>query len=940
MANDISINLNGKDNVSPAINKARQSLQQFAAQSSSVENIAKRFDKIQNSTAPLKKKLKEVQMLMAQLNLQGDDNSPIYNQMAQAAGAYRDAIADAAQATNMFANDTMKLQTGIDTMNIFAQAGQIATGVMALFGTENENVARVIMQLQSVMAIANGVQSIANLLNKDANIILRAKATWEGIVTAAKVKDTAATTINTTASIANTAATKLSTVGQMAWNVAKAVGKALLGDFSGLVLVAAAGIGIYAMATDDSTEKQKENNAEMEKSQQIYADYSSTVAKSTGEMVGKFMVLRAEWNQLQTDAERTEWLENNANAMRDLGLEVNDVTGAENVFNKNTPAVVRALELRAQAMAAQQAIVAEYTKYYDKLNKIANTVDGGGFYNNVKAGQEITKQEAVKAGVLINRNNFSTMHTLSEADAQKVNAYRMGQAHDRRQSNLAQAEKELKAGTQRYLKILHNVSNQLANLKLEQYHPGSNRSSNRSGSSRSGSSRSGSSRSGSSRSGSSGSSGTSSTTEEPKTQDEILREAYDQFDQQISTIKSDFAKGLIDEKGFREKIKDLNTQIKEAGFDNLEVDADMVLTDHFEQQISDARQLFVDGLVDEDAFRNRLIELNTEIQSAGLDNLEIDVDAELKDATFDKLKRQYEELKTKLEEGDITEIQFNADVSSINKQLAAMGKKTFVIRTDYEVRNSGNRDKANDAATRFSTLQSDFKLGIVGKEAVMKELDEINAILTSIGKEPIEITFTADGVEDANDKLKALKEGILGMSGSIGQSVDQWAYLSKYLDAGGDSGLAAAAGLSMVGETMSQIGSDGMVAKIGATMAAVGQIILGFATASAQAAALGPFGWLAFVGSGLAAVATTIAQIKSYADGGIIEGNQFRGDAMLARVNAGELILNKTQQGNLFRLLDGGVAAGGGGGRVEFQISGTTLKGVLNNYDKKMDRLR
>ena len=103
---------------------------------------------------------------------------------------------------------------------------------------------------------------------------------------------------------------------------------------------------------------------------------------------------------------------------------------------------------------------------------------------------------------------------------------------------------------------------------------------------------------------------------------------------------------------------------------------------------------------------------------------------------------------------------------------------------------------------------------------------------------------------------------------------------------------------------------------------------------------LGPFGWLAFVGAGLAAVATTISQIKSFADGGIIEGNQFHGDGMLARVNAGELILNKTQQGNLFRMLDGGVAAGGGGGRVEFQISGTTLKGVLNNYDKKMDRLR
>ena len=222
----------------------------------------------------------------------------------------------------------------------------------------------------------------------------------------------------------------------------------------------------------------------------------------------------------------------------------------------------------------------------------------------------------------------------------------------------------------------------------------------------------------------------------------------------------------------------------------------------------------------------------------------------------------------------------------------------------------------------------------------MEELDEINAILTSIGKEPITIEFDTNEIIDVKEKFKELEDSILGMSGSVGQSASEWANLGEYLKMGGDSSLAAAAGLTMAGDAMAQMGSDGVIAKIGATMAAVGQIILGFATASSQAAALGPFGWLAFVGAGLAAVATTIATIQSYADGGIIEGNQFRGDGMLARVNAGELILNKTQQGNLFRMLDGGVAAGGGGGRVEFQISGTTLKGVLNNYDKKMERLR
>ena len=881
MANDISINLNGKDNASPAINKARQSLQQFAAQSSSVENVAKRFDKIQKSSAPLKKKLKEVQMLMAQLNLQGDANSPIYNQMAQAAGEYRDAIADAAQATNMFANDTMKLQTGIDTMNVFAQAGQIATGVMALFGTENENVTLVIMQLQSVIAIANGVQSISNLLNKDSNIILRAKATWEGIVTAAKVKDTAATTINTTASIANTAATKLSTVGQMAWNVAKAVGKALLGDFSGLVLVAAAGIAMYAMATSDSTDKQEENNAEMEKSKQIYADYSSTVAKSTGEMVGKFMILRAEWNQLQTDAEKTEWLENNSNAMRDLGLEVNDVIGAENVFNKNTNAVVRALTLRAQAMAAQQAIVAEYTKYYEKLNEIDNSVAGGGYYTKASAGQEITKQEAIKAGIAINRNNFSTMHTLSEADATKVNAYRAGQARDRRESNIAQAEAELEAGVQPYLKILNNVSNQLANSPIQQYRAGSNRSS---GSSKSGSSKSGSSKSGSSKSGSSGS------TEKPKTPEDVARETYEELSKAASQAKEDFTKGIINEDTFKSKLNEINRTFKEKGFKGLELDPDQIL----------------------------------------------------KDQTIDELNTKFESVKDKFEHGEMSELDYYANVDDINKKLKEIGERPIeiTVRSKYEVANSGNRDKANEAANRFSTLQSDFKLGIVGKEAVMGELDEINAILTSIGKEPIEITFNADGVEDAKEKFKELEEGILeSFDGGFMSTVEELQGLKDYLELGGDAAVAAGAGMQVFGNSLQQIAGDGAAAKAGAILAAIGQLVVSFATAMTSASK-NWITWLAFGITGAATLATIIAQIKGFADGGIIQGNSFHGDTMLARVNAGEMILNQNQQRNLFRMLDGGAAAGGGGGRVEFQISGTTLKGVLNNYDKKMERLR
>lgn len=51
------------------------------------------------------------------------------------------------------------------------------------------------------------------------------------------------------------------------------------------------------------------------------------------------------------------------------------------------------------------------------------------------------------------------------------------------------------------------------------------------------------------------------------------------------------------------------------------------------------------------------------------------------------------------------------------------------------------------------------------------------------------------------------------------------------------------------------------------------------------------------------------------------------------------MILNPMQQSNLFNALNGGGAVGGMK-NVEFKISGSTLKGCLNNYDKKQSRLK
>lgn len=150
----------------------------------------------------------------------------------------------------------------------------------------------------------------------------------------------------------------------------------------------------------------------------------------------------------------------------------------------------------------------------------------------------------------------------------------------------------------------------------------------------------------------------------------------------------------------------------------------------------------------------------------------------------------------------------------------------------------------------------------------------------------------------------------------------------------------AVAGLSTIGGALQQLGADGPIAKVGAVMAAIGQAILGFATASAQAGSLGPFGWLAFVGAGLGTLASMVSTLKGFNAGGIVEGNSFHGDRMLARVNAGEMVLTRPQQGRLFDILDGGGGPMFGGGDVKFVLTGDQLVGVLNNYNRKMGKVR
>lgn len=140
---------------------------------------------------------------------------------------------------------------------------------------------------------------------------------------------------------------------------------------------------------------------------------------------------------------------------------------------------------------------------------------------------------------------------------------------------------------------------------------------------------------------------------------------------------------------------------------------------------------------------------------------------------------------------------------------------------------------------------------------------------------------------------------------------------------------------------LSKAGSE-MGAWAATSIGTIIDVIAQYAALQAQALAAGvaqqaglPFPYnLAAAASTVGGIISIIASIPKFESGGIVGGSSFYGDNVIARVNSGEMILNKKQQSNLFNMLESGNYSNGGS-RVDWRISGSDLVGVINNYSKK-----
>lgn len=231
------------------------------------------------------------------------------------------------------------------------------------------------------------------------------------------------------------------------------------------------------------------------------------------------------------------------------------------------------------------------------------------------------------------------------------------------------------------------------------------------------------------------------------------------------------------------------------------------------------------------------------------------------------------------------------------EQLDRKSTSTIVPKTKTPVSKIGMANDFTGVGTGLKVVESNS----------MKVVKSLQAVKYSIAQTSAEAMKFAQSAED----MRRLVEGSTeGLAMSIGDSLGK-AFAGENVSFGNTILLA----MADFGE---QLGK--MMIGIGITIEAFKKSL---ATLNPVVAVAGGIALVAAA----AAVRSKIQQGgEGFADGGLIGGNSFSGDRLLAPVNSGEVVLNTGQQNELLRMVNGG----GGGGQLIAKVSGKDLMFILD----------
>lgn len=373
----------------------------------------------------------------------------------------------------------------------------------------------------------------------------------------------------------------------------------------------------------------------------------------------------------------------------------------------------------------------------------------------------------------------------------------------------------------------------------------------------------------------------------------IERDMEDLADDIDKELDAAFAEELKKLKENQEKVVEELGKIKTPKFEAPETWDNYKMTDaEIWERSASSVQDYVDSLKD---IRDTMQELKNEYGDLGLKG---ELAFEEIQKTIDKLGDSAKTLrdKARVEEWkeDIKELreEFGSDLYNSIKNVAQGFERLY--------------DTFKDLQDRFDDAEGIERV-ILAFETVFEVLETGMAIYETFKK----LTETTAALQKAQGDLEMQNmEKELAMKGAI--------------TAADVTGAATAAEAGAV--------------KI-ATAHATANALKSVATAGAAANAMElPFPYnLAALATNMAALTAALSSgkaLQAFADGGIVGGNSMSGDHNLIRANSGEMILNKTQQSQLWDFIKNG-SQGFGGGKVEFEIRGDKLQGVLSNYERK-----
>ena len=692
----------------------------------------------------------------------------------------------------------------------------------------------------------------------------------------------------------------------------------------GLLISTGVGVAIVALteviaaftSKSADAQTQAEDTAESMKgfgdaADDIKTAYDSALKNTYADLMAKYGKLKAGWRALSTEQQKMAWIKDNQSAFNELRLKIGNVTEAENIFNRKTDAVVEAFKQRALAAAYAAKLTALYQRQIellDKKQKITKTIA-----DDAKQGGRHAKE-----GDIVPESWRSDRYGQVGSDGQwrftKVGAERFNGTNVSGNTQINSVDKEIESvnrqigDTQKQLTTRLNTARSFitADTPTTPHTKDTPKKTTIKDDKK----------------------------DEPKTHLEELQAQLAAAQKEMGNAMTVDARVKADA-----KVADIQRQIDEATKGKVSIGAETEPTyivqgsaadkrqsrTNAQHNIDRIRQDFEIGLIGKEDAERQIADINKQLEKLGVKPIEVHFKTYI-----EELQEQLHDAQQEFEEATTIDARVKADakIADIQRQIdeTTKGKVSIKAETEpaYIVQGSAadKRQSHSNAQNKASRIQTDYEIGIIGKDEALKEIEEINRQLAEIGLKPIKIELDSKGFDKVFGDIKSgwgsiqgVGNGIQGISDALEGNGDAWQQVTGLINgfisiAEGIQGivelfgmLTAATSAHAAASTTDAAATAGEAAAATANTAAKSGEAVANATASG---AKMPFPLnLVAIAAGVAAVIAALAAVSGFATGGVIGGTSTSGDKKFARVNSGEMILNKFQQTRLFGMIDG-----------------------------------